>query len=211
MGVTFETLIACAMAASGVMAGGVRPTVAAKDRVVTSAVPRRARDADGLRLPAICRKPAGPLDRAGRRALAELERALIERALSGRPTVREDGWLNASEINRLLRKYPETEMTFLLPLPVAIPRSRFRVSTGASLEEVERADHTVFYLEVSDARMVRSGGEIGLLFSYGGGPAGTPPEGVGWMWGVWGPFCAVRDADGVWSAHATGPVAISEL
>ena len=121
-------------------------------RLIASPVSRRPEPCPGStaagNLPGARSRP----DEAGRRALTELERTLVDRTLSDKPKARED-WFNPEEVNELLRRYPATEIAFLFPVPVPIPATRFQVRDKATHAGIDRADHPVFYIEVSDVRV----------------------------------------------------------
>ena len=157
----------------------------------------------------MCHEPERPLDADGTALLLQLERHLASDILEDSVPAHEDGWFNALEVRALLRKYPTTAMAFAFPKPIELPPSGFRTRSDLCWKSVEHACPPTFYVEVASVTMVRNGRQTALVLDYSAGPAGPPPKGAIWAWGILGQFCAVRSPTGTWRGFPMGPVAVS--
>jgi hypothetical protein len=158
-------------------------------------------------LPVVCREMPGPLDTDGKALLVALEQDLSLAVLL--PTAKDQDLELVGDLRAVLPQYADVDLRFAFPVPIALPASRFRAGTAARSKDLDRADHVVFYLEISDVGMVGPASARGLILDGGAGPTGSAPRGVVWAWGIWGRFCMLRGPDGRWSEHPIGPVAIS--
>jgi hypothetical protein len=157
--------------------------------------------------PAACRETPRPLDADGTALLVALEQDLSRAVILS--TAKDQDLELVGDLRTVLRQYPDVDLRFVFPSPVVLPASRFRAGTAARSEDLQPADHVVFYLEISDVGMVGPGGARGLVLHGGAGPTGRAPRGTVWMWGIWGRFCMLRGAHGQWLEYPIGPVAIS--
>jgi hypothetical protein len=170
-----------------------------------SSAKAKVRDANGVAseggLPAICRREPRPLDVSGVRALTKLERHLVHDVLADRVAKHHDGWFNSTEVRDILRRFPAAEVAFLFPKPISLPETRFRTRMGGTKEDLAAAPSPVFYIELSKVQMVGVGANLGLVLQYNSWPTGARPEGMVWMWGISGEFCALPNKAGSWDAY----------
>jgi hypothetical protein len=157
-------------------------------------------------LPTVCSETARPLDAAGTALLTDLQHHLVSNVLSDAAPA--DELFNTSDLQGLIREYPDAEMAFIFPISIRLPASTFHLRSAADRTELKNANHVVFYLELSKVGMVAKGGDIGLTLYYDAGPTRARPA-HGSAWDMWGEFCVVRDANGGWSAFSTGLVFVS--
>jgi hypothetical protein len=162
-----------------------------------------------------CEGAQHPLDPAARDRLVQLERRLVASVLEDAPCV---GDLRAPEVcsmtadlHKMLRQFPEVELVFLFPEPLKLPASPYRVHLGTTTAALQKADHPVFFLELSRVQMVGTAGKGALVANVLSGPSGAaPPSNVIWLWGGYGERCFVARPDGTWAHYTVGPQAISQ-
>jgi hypothetical protein len=161
-------------------------------------------------VPAICRQKPRALDDVGAAVLVDLERHLVRDVLADDVADHNDGAINSVELREILRSHPATQMVFLFPAPIALPNTSYNVQMGGAVEDLARASHPVFYMQVSDVRQVGRGKQIGIVLKYASWPTGTPPQGIIWMWGITGKLCVLQEKGG-WHGYSIGPLVVSEL
>jgi hypothetical protein len=149
-----------------------------------------------------------PDDPEARERLIQLQRRLVASVLEdGRcmddQTAPEVCAMTA-DLHRMLRQYPDVEMVFLFPEPMKIPPSPYWAHLGTSTVALQRADHPVFFLELSRVQMVGSGAHGALVASVLTGPTGVTPSNVIWLWGGYGERCFVPRPDGKWAQYTVG-------
>ncbi len=179
-----------------------RATRAPASASKTAQDPTSSGSDEEVETPGLCNESARPLDRVGKAYLIELEQHLAAAVLSD--TAEDHGLFNIGDLHSLIRKYPDAEMAFIFPSQVRLPKSAFRTRAAANTSEIEKADHPIFYLELSDVGMVGSGNQTALVFDYAAWPTGARPKNTVWMWGLSGRYCVTRAAAGRWSAFPIG-------
>jgi hypothetical protein len=153
---------------------------------------------------ALCRATTAPLDQNGRRLLASLERQLANETL-GISKIAQDQ-IDTGDFLYLLQRYPEAEVLFVFPAAIAIPGSRFRARLSATAVPSLQVGPPVFFMELHDVAILRTGRRTALAFDYSSGPASPAPNGGAWTWGMGGRFCAVPRAHGRWRIYALSAV-----
>jgi len=202
LGAAVLAVAGCATPSAGKPA--VQPTVSSVQQ--RFAAPSGLADG-GSDLPAVCRERPRPLDAAGRTLLVALEGALADDVLL--PTPMNGDLELVGDLRSVLRQYPEVDLRFVFPIPIAFSSSRFQVGTAKTAKALARSDHAVFYLELSDVGVVGPPEALGLVLHGGAGPAGPAPRHGVWASGIWGRFCMLRDLDGRWSEYPIGPTMVS--
>jgi hypothetical protein len=158
--------------------------------------------------PAVCRERPSRFDGDGQRLLLAFETQIANEVL-GNTKHRDDNPLNTGEVHSLLTRFPQAEVAFAFPEPIAIPRSRFRARSSTTRVSYSRTAPVAFQVEISDLVMLRRGRRMALAFYFSSGPIGPPPGGGVWMWGMGGAFCAIPRADARWRIYPLGPTVIS--